>query len=207
MHRVSVFLDFVGGFAIGLALGLLIAQMLGVPDNALVRAFGAVLVGLLYAWLAYLARKPRERTLRKDSKKFAKYYSDWYSADGEIYIFCDDVDWLEGEQRREIVSSLKRKGARAHLYLRHTRSELLVDLESAGVSITQIPEEVRVQAKLSLRVDSGYKSLIIRTAIQDAKNGGERNVFTESRDPVVVGFCEDVIRSIDPAIFDSRVSR
>lgn len=153
------------------------------------------IIQLILAWL--IARKIDVRHLKEDTKKFIRFFSSWYKAEGLLYVFCSDVEWLEGDNNQSIVDELCRKGkaGRVYLVVRRTDSPRIREFIRAGVKVYIAPSEVKLRTRMSLRIDDDHRSLIIRTVDPKDTNGRSSRqvaIVRSTSDDRYCGLAEDM---------------
>jgi len=140
-------------------------------------AFSILLVlQLVFSWILF--RSVDSKRLKEGTRRFANFFQSWYAAQGDIFVYCTDLEWLEGDEYDAIVDTLRKKGrnGRAFVFLRRIDSPRVRELVDAGVKIYPIPPEVQLRTRLSLRVDDDSRSIIIRTTDKSGNGGREPKV-------------------------------
>jgi hypothetical protein len=160
-----------------------------------------LVAGLQLALLWYLSRRVDRTVLREGSKRFTRFFASWYAEEGNIYIYCSDIEWLETLKHKEIIEKIKQKGrsSRAHLFVRYWDSPEIVGLLEAGVKVYVIPPGVELRIRMSLRTSDDSRSLIIRATPDTAQPGNNRGRGREvmvrtSSDQYLCGLARDLLR-------------
>lgn len=190
--------DVLGG--IGLSLTVL-TLFIGPPTeggNLAPTIAWAVVLTVIFVLAARWARQPREYRLKKGSAKFNEFYSKWYRGSGDIYVFCDGLEWMAAPDQVAIVQSLEEKGHRGHIFVRQMDHPLVEKFKGAGLSVDEVPPSIQIRAHFSLRLDNGHRVAIVRKDVRSDRKNDEVNIFIESNDRHLVLICEDFFRSINP---------
>lgn len=157
-----------------------------------------------YVWFVR-RRKPDEFTFNEKSRRFYKFFAKWYSKDGQLSIYCSDLQWLapNGDRRtneaaKKVVKALQNKGKDLHLYLRNRASDEVASLlVEGGAKYTQIGSNIVTNHRMSIIDYSGFKRIIIRDVHKDDPN---RIVFKETnirRDPIIISLALDLLDDCD----------
>ena len=157
-----------------------------------------------YVWFVR-RRKPDEFTFNEKSRRFYKFFAKWYSKDGQLSIYCSDLQWLapNGDRRtneaaKKVVKALQNKGKDLHLYLRNRASDEVASLlVEGGAKYTQIGSNIVTNHRMSIIDYSGFKRIIIRDVDKDDPN---RIVFKETnirRDPIIISLALDLLDDCD----------
>lgn len=155
------------------------------------------IIGIAVTYLVVLRltnRRPRDEfSFPVASPRFYKFYARWYRRDGKVYVFCDELDWLEGDLAKPVRDALGDKGGRATLCVRDQTSPVAAELRGRGVVMMPIPETVQYAARLSLRSSDGVTQIIVR---QTNRQREEVNVLRQTTDKYLVGMAADLFRAV-----------
>ena len=100
----------------------------------------------------------------ENSVEEAKFFARWYSRDGELKIFCTDLDWLANDSHSEVVEILKGKGNKLHLYLKEYESNLVNQLVNSGANLHKVRNDIRSAHRFSI---TGANQIIIRNKAKE----------------------------------------
>jgi len=97
-----------------------------------------------------------------NSNEEAEFFAEWYSRNGELIIFCTDLDWLSSARYDKVVDALMRKGNRLDLYLRKHNHEVVRKLARNGAKLCRVKPSIRSTHRFSIRIDEHLNYIIIR---------------------------------------------
>jgi len=129
----------------------------------------------------------------ENSQGFFDFFQSWYTKQGILYVFCNDLEWLDNDKGKRVLDSIKRKGPKANLFLRNTNGEVIENLRRNQVNIFHIEDGIYSQFRFSLVDNDGLKNIIIRKKEIE----GEKISFMEtnmSKDPYLLDFAFDVLK-------------
>jgi len=189
------FLEILKGLAFALTVIGFVLSVLptGFPLNRLNSITLIMLVTVFYIAITVWAGRSERANHQFDpeSAKEGSFFKKWYSKNGILKIFCNDLLWLE--KRRDVVDILILKGESEclHLYLRDLNGEALISLFNSGAHIYKVKERIKSLHRFSILNDEGIKSIIIRNKEVEKKPKIE---FQEFRDhPAIVNLAEDML--------------
>lgn len=150
-----------------------------------------VLITMIYNML----EEKKEHCFRMGSARFCKFFSKWYSQEGTLSIFCDDLDdWIEPHGNQDIYNALKQKSQdeKLQLFLGHESPQRVVDeLRSLGADVHQAPADIITNYSFScLSIMGNNSAVIIRNKQDDAS---QRIKFIEISNNYVTGLLNALI--------------
>lgn len=191
--RWNIFLQIIQALATAGAITKIILDAIGGNLQWLYLALFPI-VGATQVLLIYLTR-PRDRVaLTKGSRKFSKYFVEWYQREGEHFIFCRDLDWLKGTEEGRIVDALVDRGRKMTVCTLDTGDEIAERLRRAGASVYPVPTQTATHAVMSLHKVDDTRTLIIRHKRGTAQNS--KIHFIETRNNVVVALAQDLFQQV-----------
>ena len=174
-------------------LGTNLIDLLGVKVGQTEKIAASVLLVTAYLAVSREKRFERVHRLEEESRRFYKFFADWYSRRGTLTIFCSDLDWLTPDGSKKVVDALRKKGDKLHLYLRNNANDPIAkQLIANGASFSQIGEHIRTSHRLSILDNDGIQSVIIRN--KDVAT--DKVIFVETnsyRDPYIIGLALDML--------------
>lgn len=185
--------------ALVFALVGIIEPLLPFKVDLIVRSLVAIVFGAAYVPLVrWLSSGETTRWLKTSSDAFVDFYSSWYAREGKIHVYCSDLLWLQDTNRESIVHALELKGPEASVYLRNLSGTVVQRLRDRGVQIYQVPAEVQLLVKFSLREDNNHREVVIRTKVAESakqrKKSKER--VHESPDQNLIALALEFLESL-----------
>lgn len=118
------------------------------------------------------------RNFKENSKKLFNFFRKWYMQEGELSIFCSDIDWIAKDKSNSLLLELINKGDKASLYLKKIdeKSEVINKLKDNNVKIYKISKNVGFKYRFSILQNDGLEKIIIR----DKLNKNSKISFLES---------------------------
>ncbi|MEV8219708.1 hypothetical protein AB0O65_08130 [Microbacterium sp. NPDC077391] len=192
------------------AAGVAVTLVVGVwpffgDPNIPAQVLATILITVVYLILMYAVRAPRAQiehvSLERGTAKFAQYYANFYRLEGNIYIFCEDTEWLEGDVMRPVVEAIAGKGKKATVCLSDTSYPTTEELSKREVDIVSIPANQALEVKMSYRVNGTEKILIIRGAADGTTRRTRRhpievNTFTRTTNADLVNLAGTIFSTI-----------
>lgn len=152
--------------------------------------FAVIIIGKAICDIKY---ERKRHSFKPGSKRFNKFFSKWYSKQGDINIISDDLNWTVSDNCTDIFNSLKQKcvsGNKLILYLKKPRADEDYDiytkeLIALGAIIKDAPEALVNSYTYSTLIYMGsVTSVIVRKKNRDK---GEKIVFEEIENEYVSG--------------------
>lgn len=120
------------------------------------------LIGFLLVFFGGKRGVKQHYRFPESSAKEAMFFCHWYQKEGDLIIFCTDLEWLAGDKFLNVREALKKKGSRLHLYLKKPTHTIVKELELFGAHVHQVREDIRSEHRFSILLSNGFKSIIIR---------------------------------------------
>lgn len=109
-------------------------------------ALGLLLVlGSILDFITERRKNMRRHRFQYQSKRFFKFFSNWYGQPGLLSIICDDLDWIQSETNLDIYNKLLDKSDRGQLNLllgRGIHSAIASELKSRGANVMPAPADI-----------------------------------------------------------------
>lgn len=107
------------------------------------------------------------------NRRFCAFFSKWYSKEGALSIFCDDLDgWIAPNGNTDIYEALKQKSQnnKLHLFLgRESPAEMVDELRGLGAYVHHAPTDIITNYSFScLSIMGNNSAVIIRNKQEDA---------------------------------------
>ena len=160
------------------------------------RISAAAFASIVVAGLTLQRPSRRRWEFERNSKELENFFALWYSALGDLSIYCDDLDWVGDTVFVRLLGKCRKH--QLTLYLREcgTRAN---ELRIAGAVIHQIPTSAVSTHKFSILRDDNFESMICRSKYLESSNAkGERVEFiyaTSTHDPHLIAFAKDVLKA------------
>jgi hypothetical protein len=142
----------------------------------------------------YTTDHQRHHRFRENSKKFIKFFRKWYSREGRLSIFCNDLDWLKNPESQGIVEALKQKKDKLDIYIRKPQHDSLAQiLASNGAHIHKIKDPVKSAHRMSILDSEGKQYIIIR----NKDFASDEIIFIETdsiRNPYLIWLAQDMLK-------------
>lgn len=171
------------------------------PDPAATIAATTALF-TVYLYIVLSKELGNKYVFKRGSEDEAKFFASWYSEPGVHSIFCDDLDWMEGQVGSRICAALcataGQKGSKVRVFVRQPNQSVADQLHQAGVELRDVPDHVTSQARFSLRSYEEEEWMIIRHSSGDRK----RTVFIESQDQYLRVLARDFFASCNLVVED-----
>ncbi len=139
------------------------------PFGVTVSSVLVVSLTLVYLSVTYFGEKYLRSLyiLARNSPKEKQFFKRWYSQDGKLFIFCDDLEWLRRDQEILGVLSIKANNNNLYLYLKNFEADFTsVDfLFRAGAYIYDVQQHLKSNHRFSLLDDGGIKRIILRNKL------------------------------------------
>jgi hypothetical protein len=174
----QIILTLVPALATAMSIWQFVDELLKKNQFCLVRAIvWAVLAVLLVLYVIlniYLMVANKKSWLfKKESRGYYNFFSQWYSEEGYITIYCNDLaTWVDDDQskpgKKKIYDSLLKKSQRSQLtvFIENT-DKTSEKLENAGAKITEILKDKTLHFSCSVRRSNDIYSIIIRNKQKD----------------------------------------
>lgn len=131
--------------------------------------------------------------LKYHSRKFMGFFKKWYSKPGELYIMCDDINWVKTEDNIRVFEQLEKKCSRGelNLFLLDRSSPTAKALRRAGAKIYEAPKTLVNNYSFSfIKIMGNYTDLIVRRKEKD-NNGFV--IFEETQNTYIVGLLKELL--------------
>lgn len=143
--------------------------------------------------IRYSEARQVQHRFKEGSPKFCKFFEVWYSQEGELRIYCEDLNWLKGKRMRHVVSTLRRKRRKLRIYLRRPKTDRIAQILLAnGARLYKIKNSVKMVHRMSILDYDGLQRLIIRHVERDVND----IVFAETdshKNSYLVGMAIDMV--------------
>lgn len=193
MRNRKLLLELLNGLVFAITLiGGNVLSMLQPKPPILLQITVTVLLAAAYLYLASAKKPPRMHVLQEGSRALAAFFHKWYSSEGDLSVFCNDMDWLVGEPNSGVVDALERKGKRLLLFLRDPTGPVVERLKRSGATVFRIKQSIKSQHRISLLNSDGIKKILVRNTEMES----ERISFIEadgSSDPYLITLAEDLL--------------
>lgn len=147
----------------------------------------------IYAWAANGKRFEKHHVFKENSSNFRDFFVDWYSQEGILSIYCNDLCWLALEGNKKILEEMKKKKNKLNVYIKgNMKDEIVDELKKSGANIYQRKDGMKTAHRMSILDTDGIEKIIIRN--QDAAS--DEVVFIETnsyQDPYLLGLAGDVL--------------
>jgi hypothetical protein len=147
----------------------------------------------IYAWAANSKRFEKHHVFKENSSKFRKFFADWYSQEGVLSIYCNDLCWLSSEENKKILEVIKNKKNKLNVYIKENiNDDIVKELTTNGAKIYQRKDGMKTAHRMSILDTDGIEKIIIRN--QDVAS--DEVVFIETnscQDPYLLGLAGDVL--------------
>ena len=154
------------------------------PDY--LRIIIAVILGLIFlAYAIYFFRKLKEEViddqndppviLEVDSKEYFDFFSEWYSRQGSIYIYCNDVEWMTDDKLINTLSNkILNKNESIYIYIVN-EGVVSKKLQNAGAIVNIINSGTYGTDlfSFSCRNLNSTESLMLRYGYEDESKNNE----------------------------------
>jgi len=161
---------------------------------------GAVVVGfvlvVLYIWVDR-SRGQFIYTFDENSPEMVKFFADWYAGAGDYWIFCDDLDWMDGSDAASIRATLIEHAENVTIALREQRGAAFDELKRNGVGFCEVPATLSTRAKFSIHRHDGNRRMIIRLKNKDP-DWRRRIAFRATSDEFFIDMAMDLINNNCP---------
>lgn len=104
----------------------------------IVIVFGLLtIIALIYD----LIKEGKRHELKYQSKKFFKFFSNWYSKEGILTLICEDIDWTTSNNDNRIYQELIKKAINKELNLiiKRSNNQLVSNLKEHGANVYEAP--------------------------------------------------------------------
>lgn len=140
------------------------------PFNIIIIVVCAVILGCT-VYDIFDGRKKHCFTM--GDRRFCAFFSKWYSQEGALSIFCDDLDgWIAPNGNRAIYEALMQKSQerKLHLFLgRESPVEMVDMLRGMGACVHHAPTDIITNYSFScLSIMGNNSAVIIRNKQEDA---------------------------------------
>lgn len=145
-------------------------------------------------WLYLQARKHRIYDFKNETDpKFVKFFREWYSQDGDHYVFCNDLDWLDATDVAQVRQTLGELGSRLKVYLVRDTGRACAEIRDAGGEIVIIPENLvtDLPPKMSLVRDNESHQIILRRKQPHV----DRVRFIKTEDPHMLCLANTIVNA------------
>src|SRR5204863_168263 len=124
--------------------------------------------------------------------EMAGFFANWYSKEGNLSVFCSDLEWLADASHKKVVDALRSKGNRLSLYLRNTNHPIAKKLTDNGANLFHIKPTVHSEHRFSTLVSGDVKSIIIRN-----KNAEQTGITFEEyqNQPGLVNLAQEMLEN------------
>lgn len=134
-----------------------------------------LLISTIYDAIKVFTNNLKRHRLKFQSKKFIKFFTNWYSKPGVLNIICDDLDWVQNSNNSSIYDALVKKSSNQELKLylgKGRNSEISKKLNSFGAKVSVAPKNIIQHYTFSCLSMMGNEAsrVIVRTKHED-KNG------------------------------------
>jgi hypothetical protein len=193
MHNKRKILEILNGVVFAVTIiGANILRLVKVEVSGWNQLILTVVFAAFYFYFAYEKTKTGTFVLEEKSIKFTDFFVKWYSQDGNLSIFCSDLDWLNNKESAGIVYQLSQKKKDLNLYLRKLNGPVVKQLKDSGANVMKIKKSIQTVHRLSLLKSDDSKKMIIRNTDIESK----KITFIERdniSDPYLIGLAEDVL--------------
>ncbi len=145
-----------------------------------------------------IRQESKRHKFEKDSDKFHKFFSKWYSKPGKLSIICEDLNWIKTDNGSCIYEALKKKCGNKELTLflgQGTSPDILRELKREGAVIKKAPESIANQYSFSaLSYMNNYTNILVR---DKQKDGVYRIEFDEVSNIYVTGLLNALIKELN----------
>ena len=193
MTNRKLVLELLNGLVFGITLiGANLLSLLDAKPHILLQLAVTILLAAAYLYLVSAKKPPRMHALQEGSRQLATFFRKWYSSEGDLSVFCNDMDWLASEPSSQVVDALESKGRKLLLFLRDPTGPVVERLKRAGASVFRVKQSVKSQHRISLLNSDGIKKILVRNTEIER----ERVSFIEadsSSDPYLITLAEDLL--------------
>lgn len=137
-----------------------ILAFVGHVPRGIVLAAGFLLF-LLYIWVVY-SRGASTHEFVENSRQFVAFFAKWYGRSGEHWVFCDDLDWMDGTDAAPIRAAIAKRPDKVTIALRDHRGPAYEELCAKGVKFLTVDQALSTHAKFSIHHEDGFYRMILR---------------------------------------------
>jgi hypothetical protein len=157
----------------------------------------SVALGLCFLLgIAIVGRDRRTYKFRLDSPRLAEFFYKWYTQEGRLILYCNDLDWLREWKRVVQALTLKAADGKLRLYLK-ALDPLAASLKEARAEVYLIPKELHSPHRFSIsRVDNFERIICRNKVIESADTGSEQIEFISASsfsEPYLIAFANDAL--------------
>ncbi len=159
----------------------------------------AFVLGVLYFYVDYTKTRDLIHSFEENSAEFFDYFKKWYEKEGELSIYCNDLNWLENPEGGNVLNTIKAKGNKAHIFVRNYSDSTREYMKSSGVNIYQVAGGTLKDHRFSILKSNGVTKIIIRN--KDDENNNNKILFIETdshKDPYLINITIDLLESGSP---------
>jgi hypothetical protein len=154
----------------------------------------AAIVLCIICGVVIIRRDRQVYRLRPNSPQLEKFFTKWYSNDGVLIVYCNDLEWASSSALKQALV-LKASDKKLLLYLNAIGAQA-EHLKSLGARVCKASALGTARHKFSILQTDGFSEIICRNKVIDGNTPGGLVVFISTngnRDPHLIALAEDVL--------------